>query len=117
MAKPERVLVVDGIAETAEVLRAVLEPRGLQVERIRGHRLPDVENRRSPSVVVLHEESSPAAGSWPGVPRVVIGSYEPGTDDPGGNGLRRLPGPFQYPELIAAIEDLLTTHGRSHCAS
>lgn len=113
MANPERVLVVDGISETAEVLRAVLEPRGLQVERVRGHRLQDVENRRSPSVVILHEESAPAAGRWPGVPRVIIGSCQPGEDGAPANGSRRLAGPFQYPELIAAIEDLLAGSPRS----
>lgn len=113
MANPERVLVVDGISETAEVLRAVLEPRGVQVERIRGHRLRDANRDRSPSIVVLHEESSPAAGSWPGVPRVIIGSYQPGEHGEPGSGSRRLAGPFQYPELIAAIEDLLAGGTRS----
>jgi hypothetical protein len=58
-------------------------------------------------VIVLLEETSPAAGSWPGVPRVIVGSYELEDEGPQESGLRRLPGPFQYPELIAAIEDLL----------
>ena len=35
MTAKQRVLVVDGLSETEEVLRAVLEPRGLMVDRIR----------------------------------------------------------------------------------
>lgn len=110
MANGRRVLVVDGLAETEEVLKAVLEPRGLQVNRVRaalaGQELRDCGR---PNVVVVHEdEARPETAGLDGlnrIPRVVIGSTKgpTGTDD----GRNYLQQPFQYGELIQMIEQLL----------
>lgn len=114
MASGQRVLVVDGLSETEEVLRAVLEPRGLIVDRVRGyqndHKPP---GNGSPHVVVLHDGDTEAAHtrleSWSDVPRVIIGSaHIPaplGTSHSACD--QYLQKPFQYGELIQAIERLL----------
>ena len=114
MASSQRVLVVDGLTETEQVLKAVLEPRGLQVNRIRsagkGNALQD---DRPPDVVVFHaDETSPNATDavpWQNVPRVIIGTaHLPAEDGHAGNSKdRHLRNPFQYAELIQAIEGLL----------
>jgi hypothetical protein len=109
-----RVVVVDHSTETADVLQAVFAPRGVEVERrhipARRRGVP-----RDAEVFVLDEEDclvSPATLS-PAVPelrnRVVLGSPAPqpvggptATDD-----ANYLPKPFQYTELIRAVEALL----------
>jgi hypothetical protein len=107
-----KVLVVDGLLETEEVLRAVLEPRGLEVARVRCDRpaTPD-SSPDAPDVLVIHQDDAAAADSpgfdaWRRVPRVVIGSMKV----PAGGEHRQhfLQQPFQYPELVRAIERLLT---------
>ena len=111
MSSGQRVLVIDGLSETEEVLKAVFEPRGLQVDRIRSDaESPLVPCRRRPDIVVLHaddEIAEPSNGDdWTSVPRIVIGSARlPAThDDPPSRSLRN---PFHYGELIQAIERLL----------
>lgn len=105
----QRVLVVDGETETEEVLRAVLEPRGLRVDRIRS--MAGSNETLRPSLLVIDDDGSdpPAAPSeqWQSVPRIVIGTArvpEGSGSDPTRHFLRK---PFQYPELIAAVEQLL----------
>jgi hypothetical protein len=113
VASGQSVLVVDGLSETTQVLKAVLEPRGLRVDRVRGHQTVSPRASSKPNVVVLHEdETLPPEDRWQGVPRVVIGSTELPPTEPG-NGEHHLPKPFQYGELIQAIESLLarTTAG------
>jgi len=109
----QRVLVVDGMSETEEVLRAVLEPRGLQVERIRRRATtPDPSpDKPAPSLVVLEEDHtvSPSADvAWRGTPRVIIGTADVAARrtaaDPDAS---FLPKPFRYQELIHAIDRLL----------
>jgi CheY-like chemotaxis protein len=116
VAQGQRVLVVDGLSETEEVLRAVLEPRGLQVDRIRANRAPDFAPKRRPSVVVVHVDDAPSVDSagecWPDVPRILIGATRsPGRPQNGhGNkshGDHYLEKPFHYGELIRAIERAL----------
>ncbi|MDA1013061.1 MAG: hypothetical protein O3A00_01250 [Planctomycetota bacterium] len=103
MVSGQHLLVVDGLAETKEVLKAVFEPRGLNVDRIRGH-----DDRRRDSranLVVLHEDASQIeVNRWQHLPRVVIGSARLTVPNSGECRLRE---PFQYPELIQAIESLL----------
>jgi DNA-binding response OmpR family regulator len=104
-----RVLVVDGLAETEEVLRAVLEPRGMQVDRVRGDGAGQMTATSRPSVVVLHVEEGPAQAQygWDDVPRILIGATkESGTahNAPDEHFLQK---PFHYGELIRAIEQLL----------
>jgi DNA-binding response OmpR family regulator len=95
------VLVVDGPAETETVLRAVLNPKGVAITRIRsGSAEPD---GASPNVVVLHKHAKPEA--WPGVARVLIGSAK--AETPSSNDCY-LDGPFEYKELVATIDRMLT---------
>lgn len=112
MTTGQRVLVVDGLAETEAVLKAVLEPRGLQVDRIRAHHPPERITRGTrPHVVVLeaHELDPPGAAPrlWDNVPRVIIGSAQIPTDPTSSSDEQHLSKPFHYGELIQAIERLL----------
>lgn len=108
-----RVLVVDGLAETEEVLKAVLEPQGLEVNRIRTHFAQDSIASKPPHLVILHEDRQVDAAdseqSWPDVPRVIIGSIRPAQTRKTPNGSRSeyLAQPFQYGDLIRAVEQLL----------
>jgi hypothetical protein len=97
-------LVVDGPSETTEVLRAVFEPRGHVVDRVRQSQLP---SGNSPRVVVWHTSESEevsAADRFVGVPRVVIGRAR--VND-AASGTHRFSQPFEYRELLGAIESLL----------
>ena len=108
----QRVLVVDGLSETEEVLRQVFEPRGLQVQRIRqGHRSDWTDNPTAvPQVIVLNAENVPAstlpAPEWDGIRRVVIGGRIRVPEERAYN-IRTVPALFQYGELVSAIECLL----------
>ena len=79
----QRVLVVDGLSETEAVLRAVLEPKGLEVDRVRGVSTGVFSRGRlaakeRPSLVVLHVEDGPVPiptpDGWQDVPRIIIGA-------------------------------------------
>lgn len=120
MLNGQRVLVVDDVSDTEEVLRAVLEPRGLRVDRIRGESpAGSLEKSVPPSVVVIDEELTPVrlkhSQAWPAVPQVIIGSAifddaETTDGDPQApeNAERQyLRKPFQYAELIQAIEGMI----------
>jgi CheY-like chemotaxis protein len=129
----ERVLVVDEISDTAEVLQAVLEPRGVTVNRIcrlSQSDYPTVENR--PAVVVYDADTIAAGafaagGNWQGVPQIIIGTIRaahadrPESDRGESNrgvsakresavpnvARRYLQKPFQFAELLQAIEALI----------
>ena len=117
MSHRERVLVVDEVSDTAEVLQAVLEPRGVTVNRVRrldASVAPANENR--PAVVVLNAESlngSPGAdlAGWQNVPQVILGTLRvpasAGEPANGGAARRMLRKPFHFAELIQAIESLI----------
>lgn len=118
MKDSQRVVVVDGLPETEEVLKAVLEPRGVAVSRCRSNRLADVQRNESPPwLLVVHDSSdaasaisataAAAASSWESVPRVVIGRAEI-AETPSPEPAGRLSHPFQYRELIQAVEQLLS---------
>ena len=104
---PPHVLVIDGTTDTEAVLKAVLEPRGTQVERTRGTiARRRAEEKTAPHVVVidLDEVSADATAACFGEShRILIGSAQTSVDDRD----RFLAKPFQYPELLRAIEDLL----------
>ena len=119
MASGQRIVVVGGLSETEQVLKAVLEPRGLHVERVRectdsGAHAPT----STPRLVVFHDDEPSASPSsrvrvekWEEVPHVIIGSAEfTDTEPPGPNG-QFLQKPFHYRELIQAIERLLQEPG------
>ncbi len=113
MTDGQHVLLVDGLPETEEVLKAVFEPRGLQIHRISGSEENDpIPETISPSLVVIHSDEqqigSRKANSWNNVPRVIIGSANLPEHDGSPNGQHILKQPFQYRELIQAIEDLLS---------
>ena len=112
MVSGQRVLVVDGLLETEQVLRTVLEPRGLTVDRIRGDSTePFPQDSPRPSVVVIHEDDARARSNgsnvWNEVPRVVIGSAEFSGSQTSTHDRHYLTKPFHYRELIQAIEQLL----------
>lgn len=105
----QQVVVVDGVPETAQVLRAVLEPRGHRVERVRG--FDPARSTATDTVLVLHDDGSSDAArrhKYGTVPRVIIGSLAPGSAAaPAGGTEQRLAQLFQYAELIRAVESLL----------
>lgn len=106
MTSTPRVLVIDGLAETETVLRAVLEPQGARVERRRSSVCIASASPPEVMVVDLDDEESIAFSSttWPNVPRVMLGSLP--ADQSQGEA-RFLEKPFQYPELVRAVQSLL----------
>lgn len=109
MTNGQRVLLVDGLSETEEVLKAVFEPRGLQVRRVSSSE--SARDPHPPRLMVLHDEtpeSSPELENWKSVPRVIIGSTGIMPQNSSPCERHFLKQPFQYRELIQAIEQLLT---------
>ncbi len=102
-----RVLLIDGSADTEAVVRAVLEPRGMSVTRTRSHGAEPLHAETTPDVVVLDlddiNESDDAA--WNETHQVRIGSTRVEVSQPH---VRFLEKPFQFPELIQVLEDLLS---------
>lgn len=100
------ILVVDGLSETTDVLKAVFEPRGHAVDRVRQSQLSS-RSLMSPRIVVWHaneSESAHLAGRFPGIPRIFIGR----ADCPASDGeSQRFSQPFEYCELLRSIETLL----------
>lgn len=103
-----RVLVVDGLAETETVLRAVFEPQGARVERRRGSTVFSEDSPPEVVVVDLDDQSPEAASAtvWPHVPRVFLGSAPVHRLE---NQERFLEKPFHYPELVRLVQSLLDT--------
>jgi CheY-like chemotaxis protein len=99
------VLVIDGSADTDAVLRAVLEPRGARVRRTRSHRVA-AESSRPDVVVIDLDEGSADRHAFGATPRVLIGSQRVTVRQPHDRFLEK---PFQFPELIRAVEELLAT--------
>lgn len=101
------VLVIDGTSDTEAVLKAVLEPRGTQVERTRGTSIRKrPEDLASPHVVVIDLDDASAddtASRFGESHRILLGSVQTTVDAND----RFLAKPFQYPELLRTIEDLL----------
>ncbi len=100
------ILVVDGLSETTAVLKAVFEPRGHAVNRVRQSQLPN-SPLTSPRVVVWHaneSDAAPLADCFQGIPRIFIGR----ADSPESDGeTQRFSQPFEYRELLRTIESLL----------
>ncbi len=107
MNSAPHVLVIDGTSDTEAVLKAVLEPRGTLVERARGVAARQRHDNDCPHIVVidLDEDSGGATAACYGEShRVLIGSVRTSLN----SGDRFLAKPFQYPELLKTIEDLLS---------
>lgn len=120
MAKGPDVLVLDDYSETVDVLRAVLEPRGVRVEQATAIRKgacaagESLDQSLTPAVVVVDADTAVVRGvcpqSWPGVPRVLIESFplsHSGDQVVAGICDRRLCKPFHYADLIREIELLV----------
>ena len=118
MSRRESVLVVDQKNDTTEVLQAVFEPKGIAVSRVRRWMETGDEPRNSlPSVVVWDADSTHADDPlqehvWTNVPRIVIGGLiRP--NDSGESGqtpkTHYLGKPFEFGELMRAIETLIST--------
>lgn len=108
----QRVLVIDEVSDTEEVLRAVLERRGVQVDRWRSPHPAGQSAVPAPDVVVIDlGRAHPTPGSpWKNVPQVIIGSAvisETGPEEssPARHYLRK---PFHYAELVQAVERLIS---------
>lgn len=109
MNSSPRVLVIDGSSDTETVLKAVLEPRGTSVGRRRNHRFASrLDTSASPEVVVIDLDAEPDAlqtvSPWQHSPRVLLGSHRPQVTAPSERFLAK---PFQYPELVRLIQELL----------
>ncbi len=102
-----RVLLIDGSADTEAVVRAVLEPRGMSVARTRSHGVEVLCPDTAPDVVVLDldEMTTATEDSWIDTHQVLLGSTRVEVSQPH---VRFLEKPFQFPELIQVLEDLLT---------
>jgi len=101
------VLVIDGSSDTDAVLRAVLEPRGATVRRTRSHLLSAQSPSPRPDVVVidLDHAADHAARDWASTPQVVLCSQRVPVNEANSRFLEK---PFEFPQLIRAVEDLLS---------
>ena len=109
MNSSPRVLVIDESSDTETVLKAVLEPRGTSVGRSRNQRLASQSVLSSrPEVVVIdldgELDSQFTGATWQSSPRVLIGTHRPAVAN---QRERFLEKPFQYPELVRVIQELL----------
>ncbi len=119
MEKARHLFVLDEHQETEDVLRAVLEPTGTSVTRVRNWRqLKNYEPKQEESVLVLHSDESleahPEAKKFAQVPRVIIGRAETGT--PKGTPPEKsfqtnarehqLEEMFEFKDLLRAIDSL-----------
>ena len=116
------VVVVDGVPETVEVLRAILEPRGIPVRPLKQKgRLNNQSTASKPSepsddqVYVLHLDADRTTtnrpspdGATPSRAVIVGGRLEvPESNDCESGRVRHLASPFQYADLLTAIDRLM----------
>ncbi len=113
MVNGQRVLVIDGMHEIQEVLHTVLAPRGMQVDWVRSHaqQLPG-EAAGRPDILVIDATALPISKSdktrqWRNVPQVILGANEADSNADANDQHTYLNTPFQFPDLIRAIEQLL----------
>jgi hypothetical protein len=107
-----RVLVVDDVPDLAEVLSAVLKPRGLEIRRVRlAERESAADPDDRPALVIFDAQVLPAeeplAPPFEGVPQIVIASGQTPLPRPGRQVLSK---PYQIAELIRAVESLTLAH-------
>lgn len=106
--------MIDGESDTEAVLKAVLEPRGARVDWSRqASAIGSFDRNIPPEVVVIDLDDQPrhdgiretaASGG-----RILIGSHRVAVGRTNDLFLEK---PFQFPELIRAIEGLLATPER-----
>ena len=109
MQSRHEVVVVGGLPETEEVLRAVFEPRGVDVVSLSTSESSCPVSLEESRVLVVHRTERPdeahEIGERTTAPRVFIGRFSP-EGSHGDDRCRCLPVPFQYADLISAIEEL-----------
>ncbi|MFK7778020.1 MAG: hypothetical protein QM501_07815 [Gimesia sp.] len=108
----QSVVVFDGLNETEQVLKAILEPQGCRVNRIRQRHSGDIISvDEVPSVVVMHDDDASQYPKnhpeWNNIPKILIGSVKKCPSSAPDPSTRFLVQPFQYAELIDSIESLL----------
>ena len=104
----QSILVIDGLSETTEVLKAFFEPRGHSVHRVRQTQL-EVASPSQPDVVVWHANDSDERflnSRFDGIPRIVIGKVR---ELESLSSERQFFQPFHYGDLLQAIESALQT--------
>ena len=109
----QHVVIVDGVPETATVLREVFGPRGHRVDRIRSFDEAPSPAIDPADVLIVHEDSPVTSRHTRDTPqqrRIVIGSIATSESTPDGE--QRLSHPFQYAELNRAVEALLDEPAR-----
>ncbi len=131
MSSGQHVVIVDGVPETAAVLREVFEPRGHRVDRVRSFE-PSPE-ASADTVLIVHDDGRSDGDrrfKYGTTPRIVIGSITtteaPRGESSGGETAcsagscqdeRRLAQPFHYAELIRAVESMLESPGSQRSAA
>lgn len=108
-------LVIDESSDTAEVLKAVFEPRGVRVDRYRSRTSARIgkHDAATPAVVVIDSESwqssDPEEVLWADSPRVIIGKARAAVSAAADNGRSTefLGKPFQFAELVRTIESMM----------
>ncbi|QDT97747.1 hypothetical protein [Gimesia aquarii] len=119
MVTGQHIVVFDGLNETEEVLKAVLEPQGCRVNRVRMQNRVEVSgHQETPSIIIVHDNDSTESTTnqlgWNEVPKVVIGSVKASKPENTTASTRFLVQPFQYAELIDSIESLLQQPQSTH---
>jgi hypothetical protein len=117
LSNAPQVFVFDELTETADVLRAVLEPRGLGVCQVRP--ASGVSRSAAPpehaAVLIVDAETAALAPAgapcWANVPQIVIGSMRLPDCAPDASANVRLEKPFHYAELIRAVEAAIGSSG------
>lgn len=107
--QPKRILVIDRTPDTQAVLQAVLEPAGTVVEHARTLNAAATRLTAAEVVVIDSEESFSDDDCWDDYAgsRVVLGTRTNGRAAPGERFLEK---PFEYPDLVRTIRELLD-HG------
>ncbi|MCH9656174.1 MAG: hypothetical protein K0U86_07575 [Planctomycetes bacterium] len=119
MVNGQHVVVFDGLNETEQVLKAILEPQGCRVNRIRQQHSGDITSAEEvPSILVVHDEDASHCTKdkpgWNKVPKIVIGSVKKRSTSNTDQSTHFLVQPFHYAELIDSIESILQQPQLNH---
>ncbi len=120
MVNGQNIVVFEGLNETADVLKAVLEPQGCRVNRMcQTHSEDSLDTQKEvPSIIVVRDNDSSDSTTkqlgWNQVPKVVIGSVYSPQKSGSEQSTRFLVQPFHYAELIDSIESLLKQSSSTH---
>lgn len=106
------VMLWGGQTETEEVLKAVFEPRGYTIRRwsqkASAGALSTMESHPPQLLVVdQNDVTVPPCDRWSETPRIIIGKYSAPRAAASGDACPMLSHPFDYRELVRAIESML----------